>query len=176
MTDDQRFASRRPDVAVFQTDPLEEPLTLAGPVVARLYVSTSQTAADWIVKLIDVYPDDHLPYPHEPDAHLGGYQQMVRSEAMRGRYRNSYAEPEPFVPHQIAEVAVTLQDVLHTFKPGHRVMVHVQSTCFPLIDRNPQVYVDNIYKADPAIFVKAVHRVFCAAAHSSHLEVRVLER
>jgi len=175
VVEDQRFASRRPDVAVFQTDPLDEPLALAGPVVARLYVSTSQTDADWIVKLIDVYPDDHPSFPHEPDERLGGYQQMVRFEAMRGRYRNSYSEPEPFEPHQVTEVAVTLQDVCHTFQPGHRVMVHVQSTLFPLVDRNPQVYVDNIYKADPATFVKAVHRVFCSRAHASHLEVGVLD-
>ncbi|MBW2257311.1 MAG: CocE/NonD family hydrolase [Deltaproteobacteria bacterium] len=174
MTDDQRFASRRPDVAVFQSAPLEDSLTLAGPVQATLYVSTSQTAADWVVKLIDVYPDDHPAYPHEPDRQLGGYQQMVRSEAMRGRYRNSFSRPEPFEPHRVTEVGVTLQDVLHTFKPGHRVMVHVQSTCFPLIDRNPQVYVDNIYRADPRTFVRAVHRVFCSAAHPSHLKVGLL--
>jgi len=175
VVEDQRFASRRPDVAVFQTAPLEAPLTLAGPVTARLYVSTSQTAADWIVKLIDVYPGDHPPFPHEPDERLGGYQQLLRFEAMRGRYRTSYSRPEPFEPHRVTEVAVPLQGVCHTFQPGHRVMVHVQSTFFPLIDRNPQTYVDNIHKADPTTFVKAVHRVFCSVGHPSHLEVGVLE-
>jgi uncharacterized protein len=174
MTADQRFASRRPDVLWFQSEALQDSTTLAGPVLARLYVSTSESAADWIVKLIDVYPDDHPPYPHQPEMNMGGYQQMVRSEVLRGRYRNSFSHPEPFEPQRVTEVEIVLQDVLHTFKPGHRIMVQVQSTWFPLVDRNPQQYVDNIYLADPEDFVTATHRVYYAGRHPSHLEVGVL--
>ncbi|MEC9092876.1 MAG: CocE/NonD family hydrolase [Planctomycetota bacterium] len=175
MTDDQRFASRRKDVLVFQSDVLQEGVTVVGPITANLKVSTSGTAADWIVKLIDVYPEDTMDDPRAPGIKMGGYQQMVRSEVLRGRFRNSFSKPEPFVPGQITDVQVPLQDVFHTFKRGHRIMVHVQSTWFPLIDRNPQKYVENIFKASEFDFQKANHRVYFSGQHPSTLTIRTLK-
>jgi putative CocE/NonD family hydrolase len=158
MTDDQRFASRRPDVAVYQTAPLKEPLTLAGPLQADLVVSTSGTDSDWIVKLIDVFPNDAT------DRRQAGYQMMVRSEVIRGRYRKSYSRPEPFVANQPTAVTVKLQDVLHTFAKGHRVMVQIHSTWFPLVDRNPQKYVANIFLAEEGDFIRTTQRVYFDSA------------
>lgn len=176
MTDDQRFAARRPDVLVYQTGPLSENVTLAGKITADLFVSTTGTDADWIVKLIDVYPDTARNFPGNPEhVKMGGYQQMVRSEVFRGRYRNSYTHPEPFVPEQVTEVKFPLQDVLHTFKKGHRIMVQVQSTWFPLVDLNPQKYVDNIYLAEKKDFIKATHRVYSGPEHGSRIVVKILE-
>jgi putative CocE/NonD family hydrolase len=175
MTDDQRFAARRPDVLVYQTEPLEDDVTLAGPVVADLWVSTSESAADWVVKLIDVLPPDAPDHDGLPDGrHLGGYQMMVRSEVIRGRFRNDPSRPEPFVPGQPTRVRLELQDVMHTFRAGHRIMVQVQSTWFPLVDRNPQRYVDNIFLARPEDFVAATHRVYRGGAHASRIEVGLL--
>jgi putative CocE/NonD family hydrolase len=174
MTEDQRFAARRPDVLVFETDILTEDITLSGEILAKLKVSTSQSDADWIVKLVDVYPadtEDH-PYMHHKHLNLSNYHQMVRSEVMRSRWRKSYEKPEPMVSNQKTDVNVVLQDVYHTFKKGHKIQVQVQSTWFPLIDRNPQKYVDNIYKADEKDFVKALHKVF----NDSVLEVDILEK
>ncbi|UFH56031.1 CocE/NonD family hydrolase [Spirosoma sp. KNUC1025] len=173
MSEDQRFASRRPDVLTFQTDVLTEDMTLAGEITAKLKVSTTGTDADWVVKLIDVYPANEPNHAYMPNRNitLGNYQQMVRSEAMRGRFRNSFEKPEPFKPGEITDVNFRLQDVLHTFKKGHRVMIQVQSTWFPLIDRNPQKYVDNIFKADAADFQKATHRVY----DNSSIDVQVLK-
>lgn len=172
MSEDQRFASRRPDVLTFQTEVLTEDLTLGGEITANLRVSTTGTDADWVVKLIDVYPPDEPNHPYMPNKNitLGGYQQMVRSEAMRGRFRNSFEKPEPFKPNEITPVTFRLQDVLHTFKKGHRLMIQVQSTWFPLIDRNPQTYVENIFKADEKDFQKQTHRVY----DNSVIEVQVL--
>lgn len=156
MSDDQRYASRRPDVLTFETDTLSEPITIAGELLTRLKVAMTGTDADFIVKLIDVYPQNHPEYEHNPkNVTMGGYQQLVRSEVFRGRFRNSFEKPEPFVPGKETEVAVPLQDVLHTFKKGHRIMIQVHSTWFPYIDRNPQKYVDNIYKADEKDFIKS---------------------
>ena len=161
MSDDQRNASRRPDVLTFETGPLDNPVTIAGEIMARLKVAISTTDADFFVKLIDVYPDNHPNYPHNPkNVIMGGYQQLVRSEVMRGRFRNSFEKPEPFVPNQVTDLNVQLQDVLHTFKKGHRIMIQIHSTWFPYIDRNPQKYVDNIYKADSADFIKSTIRVY----------------
>ncbi len=175
MTDDQRFAGRRPDVLVYQTEPLEHPVTFAGPITADLWVSTSKTDADWVVKVIDVFPPDAEDFPGiEKRMHTGGYQMMVRSEVIRGRFRDSDEHPRPFVPDQPTRVRLPLQDVLHTFKPGHRIMVQVQSTWFPLVDRNPQTYVDNIYLAREEDFTQAVHRVYRSQAYASHLQVGVL--
>ena len=173
MSEDQRFAGRRPDVLVFQTDVLTEDMTLGGEIMAKLKVSTTGTDADWVVKLIDVYPPDEPNHPYMPNKNitLGNYQQMVRSEAMRGRFRNSFEKPEPVKPGEITDVNFRLQDVLHTFKKGHRMMIQVQSTWFPLIDRNPQTYVDNIYKADEKDFKKQTHRVY----DNSVVEVQVLK-
>jgi putative CocE/NonD family hydrolase len=175
MTEDQRFAERRPDVIEFQTEILEEDVTFVGDILTHLKVSTTGTAADWVVKLIDVYPDDERDGEHTPNhIHLSGYRMLVRSEVIRGRFRNSYEHPEPFVPGQVTEVTLPLQDVLHTFKQGHRIMVQIQSTWFPLVDRNPQTYVDNIFEANEEDFTKATHRVYHSPQHASYLEVKVL--
>lgn len=161
MSDDQREASRRPDVLTFETDILAEDLTAAGEIMAKLKVSLSSTDADFIVKLIDVYPQDHPNYDHNPDnIVMGGYQQLVRHEVFRGRFRNSFEKPEPFKPNEVTDVNFPLQDVLHTFKKGHKMMIQIHSTWFPYIDRNPQKYVDNIYKANEADFVKATIKVY----------------
>jgi len=161
MSDDQRNASRRPDVLTFQTEVLDNPVTIAGEIMAKLKVAMSGTDADFFVKLIDVYPDDEPNYPHNPkNVVMAGYQQLVRSEVFRGRFRNSFEKPEPFVPGQVTDVNVQLQDVLHTFKKGHRIMVQIHSTWFPYIDRNPQKYVENIYKADSSDFIKSTIRVY----------------
>lgn len=175
MTDDQRFLSERKDVIYYQTEPLETDLTLAGPITANLMVTTDQGDADWVVKIIDVYPDDHPPFPHQPEKELGGYQQMVRSEVLRGRFRNSYENPEPFQPKELTKVVVPLQDVFHTFKKGHRLMVQIHSTWFPLVDINPQKYVDNIFMAEPEDFVKAKHKVNRSGSDPSFIRVGVLE-
>jgi putative CocE/NonD family hydrolase len=156
MSDDQRNASRRPDVLTFETDTLTDAVTIAGEIMARLKVAMTGTDADFVVKLIDVYPQHHPEYAHNPkNVTMGAYQQLVRAEVFRGRFRNSFEKPEPFIPGQETEVAVQLQDVLHTFKKGHRMMIQIHSTWFPYIDRNPQKYVDNIYKADEGDFIKS---------------------
>ncbi len=172
MTDDQRFAARRPDVLVYRTDPLQEDVTLAGPVVANLWVSTSGTDSDWIVKLIDVFPPDEKDHDGvRPGMHLGGYQMMVRSEVLRGRFRNGHDRPEPFVPDEPTPITLPLQDVCHTFGQGHRIMVQIQSTWFPLVDRNPQTFVENIYLARAEDFVAAVQRVYSSPQRPSALSV-----
>lgn len=162
MVEDQRFASRRPDVLVYQTGPLPKDLTLAGPLRAELIVSTTGSDADWIVKLIDVAPS--------------GFQMLVRSEVIRGRLRNSYERPEPFVPGKPSRVALELQDVLHTFGKGHRLMVQIHSTWFPLVDRNPQTFVANIFEAEEKDFVAATHRVYRSKRHASAVHVGVLQK
>jgi putative CocE/NonD family hydrolase len=177
MSEDQRFAAQRPDVLVFETDELTEDVTLAGEITAALKVATTGTDADWIVKLIDVYPGDepnHAYMPHK-NIVLGGYQQMVRSEIMRSRFRHSFEKPTPLTPNEITSITFRLQDVMHTFKKGHRIMIQVQSTWFPAFDRNPQKYVENIYKAKAEDFIKATHRVYHAADNASYVEVHRLE-
>jgi putative CocE/NonD family hydrolase len=159
MTDDQRFAARRPDVLVYQTDVLAEDVVIAGPLMAQFFASTSGTDADFVVKLIDVFPDG------TDAAKLPNYQMMVRSEVLRGRFRNSYEKPEAFVPDQPAAISLELLDVLHRFQKGHRIMIQIQSTWFPLVDRNPQKYVPNIYFAKPEDFQSAVHRVYHSEQH-----------
>ncbi|MHB8956113.1 MAG: CocE/NonD family hydrolase [Pirellulaceae bacterium] len=176
MTDDQRFAARRPDVLVYQTSVLEKDTTLCGPLVATLHVSTSQSDADWIVKLVDVFPSDTKDSRFmQAGQHMGSYQMMVRSEVMRGRFRDDPSQPKPFVANEPTKVTLPLQDVLHTFAKGHRIMIQVQSTWFPLVDRNPQKYVDNIFLAKPEDFVKATHRVYRSAELPSSVEIGVLE-
>lgn len=175
MTDDQRFAARRPDVLAYQTEVLTEDITLAGPLLADLRVATSGTDSDWVVKLIDVFPPsrkDPEPAPNRPHS---GYQMMVRSEVIRGRFRNDPAKPEPFVANQPTKVELELLDVLHTFKKGHRIMVQVQSTWFPLVDRNPQKFVPNIYKAEAKDFVKATQRVYCSKTLPTSIQLGVLK-
>ena len=176
MTDDQRFASSRDDVLVFQTDPLKKSFTITGDMLAHLQVSTSESAADWIVKLIDVYPDDHPFVPgSEPGLDFGGFQGLVRSETIRGRFRNSYEKPEPFKPDEVTTVDLPLQDVCYTFKKGHRIMFHVQSTMFPYIDRNPQKYVENVFEAETKDFVSATHRVYHNSENASWIEMKTIK-
>ncbi len=172
MTDDQRFAARRPDVLVFKTGILAEDLTIAGPIDAAVYFSTTGTDADLVVKVIDVFPDD-TPQWEGAKVPQGGYQMLVRGEVMRGRYRNSFEKPEPFQPGEPALVKFQLPDINHTFKKGHRLMVQIQSSWFPLVDRNPQTFVD-IYHAVESDFKKATHRVYFDTGRGSHLEVGVL--
>lgn len=172
MTEDQRFAARRPDVLVYQTDVLEEDITLAGPLQANLFVSTTGTDSDWMVKLIDVYPNE-MPVDSD-EAGRGAQQMMVRGEVFRGRFRESYEKPKPFVPNEVTSVSFELQDVLHTFKRGHRIMIQIQSTWFPFVDRNPQKYVPNIFKAKERDFVTVTNRVYRSKDFPSHLEVGVL--
>ena len=174
MNADQRFASRRPDVLVYQTQVLEHDVTLAGPVEVDLFVSTSGTDCDWVVKLIDVYPDDYPDPKNNPrQVRMGGYQQLVRGDVIRGKFRNSLEKPEPFVPHEPTRVKFTMPDTYHCFRSGHRIMVHVQSTWFPLVDRNPQRFVD-IYHAKASDYQESTQRVFRSKKMPSHLKVSVL--
>lgn len=168
MVDDQRFAARRPDVLVYQTPVLTEDLVIAGPLTAELWVSTTGTDADFVVKLIDVFPDS------SDAAAQPGYQMMVRSEVFRGRFRKSFEKPEPFTPGEPAHVRVELLDVLHRFRTGHRLMIQIQSTWFPLVDRNPQTYVPNIFFAKPEDFQAATHRIYRSPDHPTHIEFGVL--
>ena len=161
MSDDQRHASRRPDVITFETDPLTQDVVLAGEIMARLKVAMTGTDADFIVKLIDVYPNNHPNYEHNAkNIVMAGYQQLVRHEVFRGRFRNGFDKPEPFKSGEVSSVDFPLQDILHTFKKGHRIMIQIHSTWFPYIDRNPQKYVDNIYKANDEDFIKSTIKVF----------------
>ena len=187
---DQRFAATRPDVLVYQTEPLEADVTLVGPLEPRLFVSTTGTDADWVVKLIDVYPDAYPEAAPEPAAAgmgggkppldvkvqplpLAGYQQLVRGEPMRGKFRNSFEKPEAFVPGQVAAVNFRMPDVAHTFRRGHRIMVQVQSSWFPLIDRNPQTFV-NIPDAKAEDFKAATQRVWHSPTQPSGISVLVM--
>lgn len=175
MVEDQRFAAARPDVLVYETDVLEKDVTISGPLIADLFVSTSGTDADWIVKLIDVYPGtapDNTPNPC--DVRMGHFQMLVGAEVFRGKYRNSFEKPEPFIPDEVTEIKYDLRDKCHTFKKGHRIMVQIQSTWFPVIDRNPQKFLD-IYHAKESDFHKAVHKVYRSSEHSSHIKLRVLQ-
>ncbi len=177
MSGDQRFAASRPDVLVFQTDVLEKDMTLGGELMAKLKISTTGTDADFFVKLIDVYPDDEPNHKYMPNKNvlLASYQKMVRSEIMRARFRNNFSKPEPLVAGQLTDISFQLQDVLHTFKKGHRIMVQVQSSCFPVFDRNPQKYVENIYNADATDFIKATQRIYHQKGQASLLQVEVLD-
>lgn len=176
MTDDQRFADRRPDVAVYQTTVLEEDVTLTGPLTADIWVSTTGTDADYVVKLIDVFPDSaKTPAGKNINVPLSGYQMLVRGEVMRGRFRNSYEKPEPFVPGKTTRVKFVIPDVAHTFKKGHRIMVQVQNSWFPLVDRNPQKFV-NIYECSESDFQKATQRIFHNSTYPSSVQVTVLKK
>ncbi len=178
MTDDQRFASRRTDVLSYETDILPKDITLAGPVIADLMASISTTDADFVVKLIDVFPDD-FDYPADWKGNgenypMGGYEMLVRAEIMRGKFRNSFEKPEPFVPGKISEVKWELPDVAHTFKKGHRIMIQIQSSWFPLADSNPQKFED-IYQANDSDFQKSTIRIYHDAAHPSRIILPVLQ-
>lgn len=179
MAQDQRFAANRPDVLVYVSQPLSEDLTIAGPVAPVLFASTTGTDSDWIVKLIDVYPDGT---PDEPAGkaeensclmHMGGFQQLVRGDVLRGKFRNSFEKPEPLIPGKITKLAFTMPDVLHTFLQGHRIMVQIHSTWFPLVDRNPQKFED-IYHASAGDFQKASERVYRSDKYPSRVDLQVL--
>lgn len=173
MTYDQRFASERPDVMTYETEPLENEVTIAGPVTPSLLVSTSGTDSDFDVKIIDVYPDDYPdPDPNPAHVHMGGYQQMLRGEPFRGKFRNSFSKPEPFRPNQPARIEYWMPDVFHTFKAGHRIMIQIQSSWFPLTNLNPQQFLD-IPKAQPSDFKKATERIY-RGADGSRIKLLVM--
>jgi uncharacterized protein len=182
MVDDQRFASTRPDVLTYETDPLTEDVTIAGPISPKLKVSTTGTDSDFDVKLIDVYPDD-APDPEEshvgkrlldaPPVKMGGYQELLRGEPFRGKFRNSMEKPEAFTPGKVTDIDFTMPDLNHTFRKGHRIMVQVQSSWFPLTDRNPQTFTD-IPNAKPEDFKPATERVYHSGEAASGVEVMVL--
>ena len=177
MTDDQRFAARRPDVLVFQTDVLQDDVTLGGPLYADLYASLSTTDADFVVKLIDVFPDTFsykTPSPTGTNYMMGGYQMLVRGEVMRGKFRNSFEKPEPFTPGKVEKVHFYLPDVAHTFKKGHRIMVQIQSSWFPLVDRNPQKFI-NIYEANDNDFQKADIKIYHSSQYPSSIVLPVIK-
>jgi len=181
MIDDQRFASRRTDVLVFTTDTLTSELTLAGPVIADLLVSLSTTDADFVVKLIDVFPEN-FKYSTTDKYPMGGYQMLVRGEIIRGKFRNCFIPgdtigktPEPFVPGKVSEVKFELPDVAHTFQKGHRIMIQIQSSWFPLVDRNPQQIID-IYHCDEKDFIKSTIKVHHDASNASSILLPVLKK
>ena len=170
LVEDQRFVHHRPDVLAWVSDPLEEDIVVSGKIVANLFASTTGTDSDWIVKLIDVYPEK---YPADPK--MGGYQLMIAGDVFRGRYRNNFEKPEPIVPGSILRFEIPFPANDHTFRKGHRIMVQVQSTWFPVIDRNPQRFVPNIFLAKEADFQRATQRVFRSGKHASHIAVPVVE-
>ncbi len=175
MYEDQRFAATRPDVLVYESASLEQDVTISGNVFADLFISSTGTDADFVVKLIDVYPGDAPnDSPINPNMKMGGFQLLVRGEVMRSKFRNSFSKPEPLVPGKIEHVKFDMQDAAHCFKKGHKIMVQVQSSWFPLVDRNPQQFV-NIYKASEKDFKKANHRIYLSGSSSSYVGVRVLE-
>ncbi|HUT08778.1 MAG TPA: CocE/NonD family hydrolase [Candidatus Latescibacteria bacterium] len=168
---DQRFVHMRPDVLSWETEPLPADVTITGRVLAKLFASTTGTDGDWIVKLIDVYPEE---YPAEPT--MGGYQLMIANEVFRGRFRSSFEKPEPLVPDRITDFKIDLHTADHRFLKGHRIMVQVQSTWFPLIDRNPQTFVENIFLAKASDYRPATQRVYRSKAHPSHIVLPVRTR
>jgi len=175
MDADQRFAAKRPDVLVYQTDPLEEDLTVAGSVSPRLWVSSSGTDSDFDVKLIDVYPMNYPdPDPNPQNVHMGGYEEMVRGEPFRGKFRNSFEKPEPLEPNKPTQINFDLPSINHTFRRGHRIIVQIQSTWFPLVDRNPQKFM-NIPAAKAEDFQKATERVYRGGEHASAIVLPVLK-
>jgi len=183
MVSDQRFAQTRPDVLSYESEVLEQDVTIAGPVAPKLFVSTSGTDSDFVVKLIDVYPQKEPAEEHRhaatdvsvPETDLAGWEQLIRGEPLRGKFRHSFEKPEPFTPGKVEEIDFTMPDINHTFRRGHRIMVQVQSSWFPLVDRNPQTFVD-IPRAKPEDFRKATERVYHEQSHASGIEVQVLER
>ena len=174
MDEDQRFAGKRPDVLVYESEVLDDDVTLAA-MRADLFVSSTGTDADFVVKLIDVFPNNTPdPQPNPSGVHLGGYEMMIRGEVMRAKFRNSFENPEPLVPNKIAEVGFNLQDIDHTFRKGHKIMIQVQSSWFPLVDRNPQKFVD-INNAKASDFQIATQRIYHSGKHLSRIHVGVLK-
>jgi uncharacterized protein len=182
MVSDQRFAETRSDVLVYQSEVLEQDVTIAGPVTPKLFVSTTGTDSDFVVKLIDVYPQKEVEERRRrsatdvgvPETDLAGWAQLVRGEPFRGKFRHSFEKPEPFSPGKVEEIDFTMPDINHTFRRGHRIMVQVQSSWFPLADLNPQTFVE-IPKAKPEDFKKATERVYHESGHGSGIEVQVVD-
>ena len=179
LVEDQRFVERRPDVLTWETDPLQENITVTGDIVADLFAATSGSDSDWVVKLIDVFPDDYQKITEDDAAKnagpvLNGYELMIADEIFRGRYRNSFEKPEPITPNQVTEYKIDLHPNDHVFLKGHRIMVQVQSTWFPLYDRNPQKFVDNIYKATDADYTKATQRIYRSKDAASSIVLPVM--
>jgi len=170
LTEDQRFVHNRPDVLSWETDSLTEDITVTGSLFAQLFAATTGSDADWIVKLIDVYPEY---YPKEPK--LAGYQFMVANDVFRGRFRKSFETPEPITANKVESYTIDLHTLNHVFKKGHKIMVQVQSSWFPIIDRNPQKYVPNIFEAKESDFQKATHKIYRSADFSSHIEMDVMQ-
>jgi putative CocE/NonD family hydrolase len=169
LVDDQRFAASRPDVLVYETEPLKEPLRVAGQPIANLFASTSGTDADWVVKIIDVWPDEDPNHPK-----MGGYQQMLSADILRGRFREDPSKAKPLASGKTLVYRLSLPQVSHTFLPGHRVMVQIQSSWFPLYDRNPQTFVPNIMFAKPEAFAKATQRIWRTTGAASAIELPVI--
>jgi uncharacterized protein len=168
LVEDQRFVDLRPDVSSWKTEPLPTDVVIAGDVVAHLFASTSGSDSDWIVKLIDVYPEN--------DEKLPGYQLMIDNEVFRGRFRNSFEKPERVEPGKVYEYPIDIHSANHDFRRGHRIMLEVQSTWFPLIDRNPQTFVDNIYKATPSDYQSATQKIFRSSKFATYIELPVVWR
>jgi uncharacterized protein len=171
MVEDQRFTQHRPDVLTYETEPLEEDVTVAGSLTAHLFAATSGTDCDWIVRLIDVYPEKVEKQPG-----MGGYQLLISGEPMRARFRKSFEKPEPVVPDEVHEYTINLNWNHHCFRKGHKIMVQIQSTWFPLIDRNPQKYVPNIFEAKDSDFQTARQRVYHSEKHPSAIRMQVIDR
>jgi putative CocE/NonD family hydrolase len=169
LVQDQRFLRDRKDVVSWQSEVLDQDLTISGNVIAHLFASTTGSDSDWVVKLIDVYPDE------SSDKKMAGYQLMVVDEIFRGRFRNGFEKPMPIPPNRVEEYTIDLRANNYTFKKGHRLMVQVQSTWFPLYDRNPQKFVDNIFKASPSDYQKATQRIYQTAQYPSRLTLPVVD-
>ncbi|HYV05676.1 MAG TPA: CocE/NonD family hydrolase, partial [Blastocatellia bacterium] len=170
LVEDQRFVDHRPDVLTWSTETLKDDVVISGKVAAHLFASTSGTDSDWIVKVIDVYPENY-----QPDPKMGGYQLMIAGDVFRGRYRNSFEKPEPVVPDAVTRYTIDFPANDHVFLKGHRIMVQVQSTWFPVIDRNPQRFVPNIFLAKESDFQRATQRVFRSGQHASYIAMPVVE-
>ena len=176
MAEDQRFSAANPGVLIYVSDPLTEDMTIAGPVTPSLWASTSGTDSDFVVKLIDVYPDETPNAPDDKaDFKRGGLQFLLRGEPMRAKFRNSFEKPEAMTPNKPAKIAFVMPDVMHTFPKGHRIMVHIQSSWFPMVDRNPQTFVENIVFAKPEQFIKATQRIYHTAKMPSQIKVGILK-
>jgi uncharacterized protein len=170
LVEDQRFVDHRPDVLSWTSDPLKDDVVVSGKIVANLFASTTGTDSDWIVKLIDVYPDKY-----QPDPKMGGYQLMIAGDVLRGRYHSGFEKPVPIVPDSVTRYEIGFPANDHVFLKGHRIMVHVQSSWFPVIDRNPQRFVPNIFLAKESDFQQATQRVFRSGQHASYIAMPVVE-
>jgi putative CocE/NonD family hydrolase len=168
LVEDQRFVDHRPDVLTWVSDPLEDDVVVSGRIAANLFASTTGTDSDWIVKLIDVYPEKY-----QPDPKMSGYQLMIAGDVLRGRYRNSFEKPEPIVPNAVTRYEIAFPANDHAFLKGHRIMVQVQSTWFPVIDRNPQRFVKNIFLAKESDFQRATQKVYRSGRYASYIAMPV---